>query len=159
LGEEKVDIFINNATTVPKWFIKYDWGKIIAYHRSNFLPESLSLIKYETHGASIYISSPERAILECLYLTPNKMDMVECYQIMEGLVNLRPAIIQELLEKCKSIKVKRLFLYMAEKSNQAWLKYLDRAKINLGSGDRALVKKGVYVKDYSIIVPQELDQL
>ena len=54
------------------------------------------------------------------------MDLIECYQIMEGLVNLRPVIIEELLEQCKSIKVKRLFLYMADKQKQSWFKYIDK---------------------------------
>ena len=73
------------------------------------------------------------------------MDLIECYQIMEGLVNLRPVIIEELLEQCKSIKVKRLFLYMADKQKQSWFNYIDKTKINLGSGDRSLVKDGVYI--------------
>jgi hypothetical protein len=78
---------------------------------------------------------------------------------MEGLVNLRPVIIQELLEQCKSIKVKRLFLYMADKQKQSWFKYIDKAKIDLGSGDRSLVKDGVYIKDYKITVPRQLAKL
>lgn len=158
-GGDKINIFINNNITIPKWFIKHDWGRVIEYHPSRFLPENLSLIKYNAQGFQIDISSAERAIIECLYLTPGKMDLVECFYIMEGLVNLRPTIVQELLEKCRSIKVKRLFLYMAEKSSQAWLKYVDKSKINLGSGDRSLVKHGVYIKDYGITVPQELAKL
>ncbi|MBN1144259.1 MAG: type IV toxin-antitoxin system AbiEi family antitoxin domain-containing protein [Bacteroidales bacterium] len=43
------------------------------------------------------ISSPERALLECLYLTPNHFDMVECYQVLEGLSNLRPKVLHRLI--------------------------------------------------------------
>jgi len=72
----------------------------------------------------IEVSSPERSIMECLYLAPERMDLVECYQIMKGLVNLRPGLAQELLERCRSVKVKRLFLFMAEKTGHQ----LDSAK-------------------------------
>ena len=74
-------------------------------------------------------------------------------------MNLRPHVIQELLESCKSIKVKRLFLYMAEKAGHSWLKYLDQSKIELGFGDRLVVKNGVYIKRYGITVPKELNNL
>jgi hypothetical protein len=78
---------------------------------------------------SLSISSPERAILECLYLAPEKMDLVECYQVMEGLTTLRPALLQQLLEQCHSIKVKRLFLYMAKKAGHDWFKRLNTEKL------------------------------
>jgi hypothetical protein len=54
--------------------------------------------------------------------------MVECYQILEGLANLRPKILQELLESCNSIKVKRLFLFMASKAKHQWLDFVDHPK-------------------------------
>jgi hypothetical protein len=156
--EERIHIF-TSYSKIPKWFRSYDWGNAIEYYSTSFLPSNLASIKYEFKNFSINISSPERAMLECLYLTPNKMDIIECYQVMEGLVNLRPVIIQELLEQCKSIKVKRLFLYMADKQKQSWFKYIDKAKIDLGSGDRSLVKDGVYIKDYKITVPRQLAKL
>jgi hypothetical protein len=156
--EERIHIFTSHSK-VPKWFRGYDWGQIIQYHATSFLPGDLALVKHEFKNFSIDISSPERAMLECLYLTPDKMDLIECYQVMEGLVNLRPVIIQELLEQCNSIKVKRLFLYMADKQKQLWFKYIDKTKIDLGSGVRSLVKDGVYIKDYNITVPRELAKL
>ena len=76
---------------------------------------------------------------------------------MEGLNNLRPALVQSLLEACQSVKVKRLFLYLAEKSNHDWFTYLDLSKIDLGSGKRSIVKDGVYISRYQITVPKELE--
>ena len=69
----------------------------------------MALHSQEHKSFNIKISTPERAILECLYLTPKLIDLVECYHLMEGLSNLRPNLVQELLETCRSIKVKRLF--------------------------------------------------
>lgn len=71
---------------------------------------------------------------------------------------LRPKVVQSLLENCNSVKVKRLFLFMAEKAGHAWLKYLNLGLIDLGSGTRSLVKKGAYVQKYNITVPKELGE-
>lgn len=51
------------------------------------------------------MSSRERAILEAPYLSPEKFDLLERYQITENLLTLRPNILQELLEKCTSVRV------------------------------------------------------
>jgi hypothetical protein len=95
-------------------------------------------------------------MLECLFLTPKNQELVECYQLMEGLNNLRPHLVQNLLENCTSVKVKRLFLYLAEKANHSWIQHLDIEKIDLGSGKRSIVKNGVYNSKYKITLPTEL---
>jgi hypothetical protein len=159
LGSDTVYLFAKPKSILPKWFKNHDWGKPVEFYRSAFLPEGLGLVEHKEATFNIEISTPERAILECLYLAPEKMDLVECYQIMEGLVNLRPQLLQELLENCTSIKVVRLFLYMAEKANHAWLKYLDKTKFNIGTGDRSIVKKGVYLASHKITLPKDLVDL
>ena len=88
-----------------------------------------------------------------------RFDIVECYQILEGLANLRPKILQELLEKCNSVKVKRLFLYMASKAKHQFLSFVDQSKIELGTGDRVIVKGGVYISKFKISIPKELAAL
>jgi len=157
--KEKIFLFSPLKTTLPKWFKKYDWQNPVESIRTSFLELDSGLTEFKEKNFSIKISAPERAILECLYLSPEKIDLVECYQIMEGLTNLRPALLQELLETCKSIKVKRLFLYMAEKASHQWLDFIDRTKINLGKGHRSIVKNGVYIADFDISIPQELAEL
>ena len=104
----------------------------------------------------IRIAGLERAMLECLHLAPQQFDLVECFQVMEGLSGLRPAVVQELLRACTSVKAKRLFLYLAEQANHAWLQFVDVSQLDLGSGERSLAKGGVYVPKYNLVVPQEL---
>jgi hypothetical protein len=77
---------------------------------------------------------------------------------MEGLNNFHPLQVQSLLEKCTSVKVKRLFLYLAEKAGHEWFNKLDLNKIDVGSGKRSIVKEGVYIKKYLITVPKELEK-
>ena len=159
LAEEAIYLFSQPRTILPSWFKNYNWGKSIQFYHTSFLPSKIGLIPHEEKTFSIEISSAERAILELIYLVPNKMDLVECYQILEGLTNLRPQVLQLLLESCTSVKVVRIFLYMAKKAKHRWLKYLDESKFKKGSGDRSLVKNGVYVADHKITIPKELYDL
>jgi len=94
--------------------------------------------------------------MECLYLVPKEQDLVECYEIMEGLNNLRPMQVQKLLETCGSIKVKRLFLFLANKADHDWVNYLKLDRVDLGSGKRRIVNDGVYDATYQITIPRAL---
>jgi len=159
LGKEKVTLFSLSGFRLPVWFKNYDWDVEIVHITTRFLltDEALGTVN---GSASKLRSEPERAVLECLHLVPKKQDLVECYHLLEGLVNLRPKLVQKLLEECTSIKVKRLFLYLAEKANHQWLQYVDLSKVTLGKGDRSLADRGgVYVGKYKIIVPAELEAL
>ena len=143
---------------LPAWFKKRNWETKIDFYSTSFLPSNIGLIDLSQGSFLIKISNPARAMLECLYLTPKHQEFFECYELMEGLYNLDPKSVQELLENCSSIKVKRLFLYLAEKCQHPWLEFLTRSKINLGSGIRSLVKNGVYVAKYQITVPEEFER-
>jgi len=142
---------------LPGWMLQHHWSIKVDYHSSTFLPPQTGLIEKEMNGFSIKVSGAVRAMMECLYLTPDKQDIVECYELMEGLNNLRPRLVQELLVSCTSIKVKRLFLYLATKAGHSWLELLDRNRIDLGSGKRQLVDHGVYVPEFKITVPKALE--
>jgi hypothetical protein len=156
MGSEAIYLFSPQEVRLPSWFTGYDWQAPVQHVKTNVLPESLGLTQYGYGQIDVTISTPERAILECLYLAPNKVDLVECYEIAEGLLNLRPKLMQDLLESCNSIKVKRLFVYMAEKANLPVMKHLDLQQINFGFGDRSLVKSGLYVAKYGLTLPEAL---
>jgi Transcriptional regulator, AbiEi antitoxin, Type IV TA system/Transcriptional regulator, AbiEi antitoxin N-terminal domain len=158
LAANKVTIFGDKGEKLPAWFQKHDWGVKVEYYPSSFLPADIGLTDKDIKSFSIKISSAARAVMECLYLAPEKQDLLECYELMEGLNNLSPNQLQPLLEKCQSVKVKRLFMYLAEKAGHEWFKYLDLNKIDLGKGKRSIVKNGVYVSKYKITVPKELEE-
>ena len=159
LGAEDVFLFSTPKTNLPAWFKNRDWGQKVNRFSTSVLPPSLGLADYQAGAFSIKISGPERAMLECLHLAPDTLDLVECYQVMEGLTTLRPKLLQPLLEQCSSVKVKRLFLYMAEKAGHAWFKRLDIKTLDLGSGDREITKGGIYVSRYGLILPEVLVKL
>lgn len=153
---QQQQVYLFGDDRLPSWFTKFHWDVKINYQSSSFLPNTLGLETLEQKGFNLLISNTVRAFMECLYLSPKNQELLECYEIMEGLNNLRPKQVQELLENCKSIKVKRLFLYMAEKAGHEWFKYLNPENIDLGKGKRSLVKEGVYISKYRITVPKSL---
>ena len=122
------------------------------------MPAELGLIEKDLKYFSIKISNAPRALMECLYLVPAEQDLMECFHFMESMNNVRPHQVQSLLENCNSIKVKRLFLYLAEKVNHSWFSQIDTSKIDLGSGKRSIVKNGVYDTKYQITISKELEQ-
>jgi hypothetical protein len=117
----------------------------------------MGMAEFKHKEFTIKISSPARAILECLYLAPKTQPLLEIYELIEGLNNLRPMTIQKLLESCTSVKVKRLFLYMAEKAGHDWVTYIKQDKIDLGTGKRQVVSDGTYIPKYQITVPKDLE--
>jgi hypothetical protein len=156
MHNESLHLFSPLKTKLPKWFVDYDWKLDIQHHKSSFLQADSGIKEMEQNQILLYVSTPERAILECLYLAPQKMDLVECYHLFEGLVNLKPKLVNELLNVCNSVKVKRLFLYMTEKANHQWFQFLKTDQIGIGTGNRMLAESGVHIPKYLISVPKEL---
>lgn len=158
LGQKQLFLMGKTQEKLPGWFSKHKWEVDVKYISTSFLPAGAGMVMWEEKNTNILISGAARAIMECLYLTPKHHDLVGCYEIMEGLSNLRPKVVQELLENCSSVKVKRLFLYMAEKSGHSWFRFLKLDRIELGSGKRSIVPAGVFVSKYQITVPKQLEE-
>lgn len=161
-GIKTVILFSEPAVRIPKWlFIKEAWEVNFKVYATSLFAEdniNLGIVEKPIDGITIYISSPERAVLEMLHLVPNKQSFDEVVLVMEGLRQLRPKVIQQLLEKCKSIKVKRLFLHLAERFQHPWLLDLDLKKINLGNGKRVIGDGGSYDPKYKISVPKIMEE-
>lgn len=157
MSAAKAQLFSHSGENVPLWFKKYDWGLTLELTSTSFLPPDIGLVEVQHKSFTVKVSSPARAVMECLYSVSKSQPLLEVFEIMEGLNNLRPESVQALLESCKSIKVKRLFLYLAEKAGHDWFNYLDLKKVDLGSGKRSIVEGGTYVPKYQITVPKELE--
>ncbi len=155
-GNPAIWLFGLPGTRLPGWFEQYNWGVDFFYITTNLFlgKKETGLTQKEQRGFSVNISSPERAIMEVLYLVPKQESFEEANLLMEGLSTLRPSLLQELLEQCNSVKVKRLFLYLAEKSGHSWINRLNIDGVNLGKGKRVIVKGGVFNSKYGITVPE-----
>ena len=105
----------------------------------------------------LWFSSEERAILELLQDVPARESVYEADVLLQGLVNLRPKRVSALLRACGSIKVKRLFLALAERHAHAWFKHLDLTGLDLGQGKRMLTPGGKLHPKYLVTLPADLD--
>jgi hypothetical protein len=75
---------------------------------------------------------------------------------MQALGNLRPGHVTTLLRACTSVKVKRLFLALAERHRHPWLPHLNLDGVDLGKGKRMLEPGGKLHPKYLITLPVDL---
>lgn len=141
----------------PAWFQKRDWEDRPRYTATNLFQSNpeLGLTKRQIDDLSIRLSAPERAMLELLDQLPKSQAFEEAQLLMEGLTTLRPELVGQLLETCRSVKAKRLFLLLAEICGHAWLPDVNLTKVDLGKGKRLLVKGGRLDEKYQISVPYQ----
>jgi len=140
---------------VPNWIKSVD----LDYSLKFFSTETFSnpqLTLFNADYPHVLASVPEQAFLECLLLAPKQYTYIDLYYIMEQLTTLRAEYVQGLLENTDNLKVKRMFLYMAEKAGHCWFESLNPDKIELGSAKHQLVENGVYIPKYKITIPKEL---
>lgn len=158
LRDRAVMVFLYgcHGTKLPTWFKEHDWDVEVVSVMTNLFPDGYSegLSEYQEKEFSIMISAPERAALEMLYHVPGKVTFDEASMIMENLAGLRPPLVQNLLMNCNSVKVKRLFMYLADKLSYPWVEKLDPSRINFGRGNRSIVAHGMLDKKYKITVPR-----
>lgn len=153
LGKKSnISLMSHKKKTFPKWLNSLNPSFKFTFNQSKLFDQEVGLTNFEERGFKIKISSRELAILELIDAADltNSLETVENY--MNALHTLRPNEVQFLLEKCNSIKTKRVFLYMAEKLSLKFVKELDKKKILLGTGKRVVVKGGELNKKYQITV-------
>jgi len=155
-NRDKVIIWKTPEVRLPSWFKSYDkWKSQLDIRSVTFFSNEVNALSDATvREVEVRISSAERAILEYLYDVPKKEGFDEANCIIEGLGSLRPNVLQHLLEACNSVRVKRLFMYMAEHHQHSWLKRLDSSKIDFGKGKREIVEGPKLNKKYKIVVSE-----
>ena len=153
--ESPLEIFLDENRKFPKWFDGNFKDKYRLF-QTRFLNTDIGLQNANFQGFDLRVSCVERAVLETIF--QNSLSIREIAQILEMLTNLRPNILQDLLESCSSIRVKRVFLYLAEKQKHSWFDFLDLSRINLGKGKRVISNSGKLNKKYGIVI-EDLDEI
>lgn len=140
---------------LPSWFTRHAWGVRIHYTHPRLFessdPAGFTNVKHREF--SIRVSAPERAILEVLYAAMTNDAIDHAVELVGGLSTLRPQVLQPLLEGCRSVKVKRLFLWAAESTGHEWIHRLAVERMDLGKGKRRLYRGGQFDAKYGITVP------
>ena len=132
------------------------WSLDVAWSPDDVLDGELRALPWGQWRWPFLVSTPERAYLELLDELPKREDFHMADVLMENLSNLQAPRLQRLLENTRSVKVKRLFLFFADRHRHAWLDAIDRDRIDLGRGKRMLVRGGRYDAAHRITVPEEL---
>ena len=114
-------MFGPKGATLPNW-LKATWLGELVHSQTSFLPLHLGVRQATYEGFQLRASAPERAILELLYLSSDRLSLLEVYDIMDGLRNVRPELLTTLLAGCSSYKVTRLFAFMVHKLTYLLLK-------------------------------------
>ncbi|QOY91795.1 type IV toxin-antitoxin system AbiEi family antitoxin domain-containing protein [Paludibaculum fermentans] len=173
-GAREAHVFSNAA--LPGWVSKVPVDARLVFHRATKLFRNGSIPPYSAlTGATapaasagvtqlvlghskwpLTVSTPERAILELLDEVPKRETFHQADVLIEGLRNLSPRRLQGLLVDCRSVQVKRLFFWFAERHRHSWLAKLDRTAVDLGRGKRMVVREGRLDSKYGITVPEEL---
>lgn len=152
----------------PKLMLSFDplkpkeWAKsdkfdmsIVPFSTGIFHDPQTQLLKND--NLELIVSTPEQAFLECLHLVPSHYNYMDLYYLMEQLTSLDPKSVERAMENTSSQKVKRMFLYMAEKAGHYWFDMLNTETVGLTRSKLQLVENGTYISKYKITVPKELN--
>ncbi len=120
--------------------------------------QGLERLRLSSSPGQTVFSMPERAILEMCDEAPDSPLVHEVNAVIQGLATLRPKLVSTLLQHCRSIKAKRLFLAIADRHRHAWLAHVNLHGVDLGRGKRVLVRDGKLNAKYQITLPADLDE-
>jgi hypothetical protein len=107
----------------PAWVSAVKLRELFVFHRERLFEEranAVGLVRLPTRVRdwTVTASSLERAIMEVLSLVDeSESSFVHAAELFEGLTVIRPKVVNELLAACRSLKVKRLFLFLGSRTN------------------------------------------
>lgn len=133
-----------------------DRERLRSINDSALLSVGLRVLPWGQWDWPLILSSPERAVLELLGEIPHQETFHQADVLMEGVSDLSPRRLQWLLSDCRSVKVKRLFFFFADRHKHAWRKRINEAEVDLGAGKRQIASEGRLDKTYQITVPRDL---
>jgi len=117
---------------------------------------SLETETFRYQELELPVSSAEQAFAECLQLAPKHYSYMDLYLLMEMLTTLRPWVVEDVLVQSNNQRVKRMFLYMAEKAGHAWVEDINVEKIGLTQSPLRVTAGGTFINKYKITIPTEL---
>lgn len=157
-GEQRIHVM--SSRKPPAWVKAIELEQELIFDTRRLFSESAREVGLTTWSTRIRdwtlpMAGRERAIMELLNdLEGGTYGFDHAAQIFEGLTVMRPGVVNDLLAACRSIKVKRVFLFLATHFNYPWVKKLEMTDLALGSGNRQVVKGGRLDKQFLITVPE-----
>lgn len=137
--------------TLPRWFserfpVRYSHARLFDWQEPGMPEQTLTHSGPELGG--IKCSTPERALLEMLYDVGGKQSLEDVYSAFSQVKVMYPHIVGDLLQRCTSVKAKRLFLKWGRECGQLNVDtVLDQYPIPMGSNNRWITR----LKDGSML--------
>ncbi len=157
LNKEQVWICVKNKSSLPKWFrdFRYQNWFYCGNHKLELNAER-DLKRITVKGKELTVSCAELAAYEVVDAIGKQISFEHVAELFQGLVNLSPRKIQDILERSSSVQANRIFLFLGRYYDHQWVKRVDETRIKLGAGKRQVVKKGRFDERYQITVPEIL---
>ncbi len=159
-GAPDVHLYGPPGTRLPKWVLENDWRASMQYHTASLFNEQgeqLGVLEKSVDGIPLRMSSVERALLEVMHDVPERVTVGAALNYVNAATTVRPQLMQQLLENCRSVKVKRLVLQFSDHAAHRWVRRLNVSAIDLGSGKRVLGGGGYYYPNYQVSLPEDLN--
>ncbi|MGB0909563.1 MAG: type IV toxin-antitoxin system AbiEi family antitoxin domain-containing protein, partial [Nitrospirales bacterium] len=163
-GESRIHAWSHSQAPVrlPSWVEAVKHPQTVIFHGQHLFDpamrnEGLTTIGTQVRDWTLTVAMPERAIMEVLSLVDETpASFMHAVELFEGLSVLRPSLVQQLLEGCTSIKVKRIFLFLVKRQDYPWTRKLQTSRITLGRGKRLVTRGGRLDRTFFITVPEDL---
>jgi hypothetical protein len=145
---------------VPAWVRAVSLPESLCFHAARLFADDAASVGINEVSSGVRdwtlrVSSPERAVMEVLSVVDaTDASFTHAAELFAGLTSLRPGVINTLLAACASIKVKRLFLFLADRHDYPWFNKVEWRQLDLGSGKRVITKGGTLDKQFMITVPE-----
>lgn len=152
--DTKIFVFSRRGFRLPKWLGESHSGFNFINVPYSLFSSDVGVSLFSFGDFSLKVSNSARAFCEYVYLMDRFHSHDEAYYLMENLQFLTPDLMQEALEECQSIKVKRLVLCLGKRLNVQWYPKLDLSRLELGKGPRQGVSNGAYDSEYQITYPR-----
>ena len=99
-------------------------------------------LDWSKDGGQLTVSTPERAIFEVLSGVPKETSFEHAELLLDGLPDLSHHRLNRLVARTRSVKIKRLFFWLAQRQGHPWLRDVSEEGVDLGKGKRQLAIHG-----------------
>ena len=159
VGEMRVGVELYGKAKLPAWLLQVRLKEALRIHRFELLPPKVRAgivpVQWGPWDWSMWISTPERALLETVALLPDATTFPAVDALFRSAANVDAAALNALLGWSRHVQVNRLFLWFADRHAHAWNDAIARDRVFVGSGKRQIVAGGRLDRRYLITVPAD----
>lgn len=153
-------ILLYGVNTLPVWVGQLQAEYELKLCKPRLFPKipnkALTTISFGHWDWPVQYARTELALLQLMIGIETTADFQVADKFFEAASMLRPQLVTDLLQACRHIRAKRLFMWFSERHGHRWFGKIDIRQIDLGSGKRVVAKKGTLDSKYLITVPKEM---